>query len=495
MKVVYCLLIAIILAIMPGADAITMSISEGTGGQSFSSTASLQADDSDVASFSAVLDGDSISHIFSGSGNMNESHSVTNSQGFSAEVATKLIGADRYDYSYTLTPNSLDYVRATQSLNVGDATYIHARSKASNSKENEAYASMKVREGGINGYTSTAYADDKAATTSQEANSIDYAAFAEASTGATHWVEMEQLPMLDEYHGAYADMKLREGGLCWYSSSSSIDGSSAKADQSFSSDYSKYIESYTGAFNLHLNEDSHRYNSSGAYASTTAYEGDIYLSADSSTDINRTEVSQYANANYAKNIRSSIVSRSEFGTYSMGDSGMNAEFIISGAGANAESNEGGLSMWGEAKASDNGAEAYRWLYSDYARHISSSTYAYDGNGSMQCNNDSFCCSRYNSNNYSSTNMEITDGYDVGLRGDAHSNTSSISALESNGCCGGIKNAKVINIKTSAHYLDDLGNWTSIDREACITNGGLTSLNAHSQIDDHGPEVGIEHGNA
>jgi hypothetical protein len=106
------LAVGITLALTPGVHAVTVSLSEGNGDQSFSSTVFLQAEDSELASCNAILGRDGLSQIVSGSGNMNESHVVNSNQGSHAEVSAKIINADRYDYRYILTPDNLDHVKA-----------------------------------------------------------------------------------------------------------------------------------------------------------------------------------------------------------------------------------------------------------------------------------------------------------------------------------------------------------------------------------------------
>jgi hypothetical protein len=362
-------------------------------------------------------------------------------------------------------------------------------SDARNAREDEAFASMEVREGCLNGYTSSAYADKEIATASQEANGIDYAAFIEASNGVYHQVKKENFPaIVNELYGADAYMTLRDGGLSRYSSSSTIDGASARASQSFSSDYSKYIEGWTGAFNEYFNEDNSTWSSSSTNANIEANDGDLYWTSESSSDINSANIAQYAGANYAKNIRSHICAGNAYGTYLRNDTEINSNIGDNSAYADDEANEGGLNTRGHASASEDGTEAHHWISSDYAKHISSETGAYKGNGFLNCTNNS-CCYWIRPNVQANTNIEVTEEGGVRFGGDAYSTGSSVIASESTVCCGGITYAKAINIKAAASYLDDLGNWTRRENETNITNGGLASLKAYSSMDANVTEIG------
>ncbi len=61
-----------------------------------------------------------LSKTIGGGGNLKENHSFMNIQGSYAEVGAKVIKGDRYDYSYSLSPENLDQAEATHSLNVGN---------------------------------------------------------------------------------------------------------------------------------------------------------------------------------------------------------------------------------------------------------------------------------------------------------------------------------------------------------------------------------------
>jgi hypothetical protein len=70
-----------------------------------------------------------LSKTIGGGGNLKENHSFMNIQGSYAEVGAKVIKGDRYDYSYSLSPENLDQAEATHSLNVENISMPSPRPK------------------------------------------------------------------------------------------------------------------------------------------------------------------------------------------------------------------------------------------------------------------------------------------------------------------------------------------------------------------------------
>jgi hypothetical protein len=104
MELKYCILGCIMMILAPEAHAITASFSGGSGGVSCVSTTTFSANDLDSVSLRSVLGEDYLSQTISGSGNLNENHSIGSAQGSYAEVGAKVIDSGKYEYTYTLTP-------------------------------------------------------------------------------------------------------------------------------------------------------------------------------------------------------------------------------------------------------------------------------------------------------------------------------------------------------------------------------------------------------
>lgn len=137
-----------------------LKISASTGDASGSSsyTESLGAEINDQIHESTALSGSSLSQSFDGFGNRAETFSVTNRAGDHAEVGFDIKNSEKYSGSYTLSPETAYYAKATEKLNVNIADYIHAFSSANSRDGNSAGLGVDVTKGSLIGYANSAYA-------------------------------------------------------------------------------------------------------------------------------------------------------------------------------------------------------------------------------------------------------------------------------------------------------------------------------------------------
>ena len=153
-----------ILVLSPSAYAITISVGGDAGGF----TENINAGDKDAVYGSTVIAANSLSHSIKGSGNLKESHWVSNSAGASAGVGVEIRKAESYKYGYTLTPGIGSHwlasrypsVSASETLDVINANYINAYASSSNAKGESAGVSTVLvdpgRKASLKGYSNTA---------------------------------------------------------------------------------------------------------------------------------------------------------------------------------------------------------------------------------------------------------------------------------------------------------------------------------------------------
>lgn len=483
MEFKYCILGCLILALISGANGITVSISGGDGDESYGSATSLQAIDSGLAMGSALLSESGLSQNFKGSGNLMENHSVYNGIGYYAVVGARVIDADRYDYSYTISPNNLDHVVAIQSLNVGDATFIKAWSKSINAREYEAHSHINVIGGGLRGYTSSAYANESSVSTTQAVNGgIDYANYIVARAEAYGGDENYTLVTC-------TNSELREGGLNWYYGGLSIDDNVTRASQSLSSDYAKSIKSYNDAVIRRDYDHGFPTKDNYAYVDVEVCEGDLLLYGDSHANLNGAEAHHFIESNYARYIASITGLSLRSGIYNMSGCDEDYKFNSSRAHATSEVRGGGLILSGSAYADDKSTEAYQDLYSSYANQIKSQTDAYKGLGEWHHSNGKYWDSDWDIAEVS-TGIELTNGGGW-LHGTASVDENVLHASLPLCVRNGIDYARDIRVTANACYLDEDRNWICQEKKLNVTNGGLSAKDIHANVDGQSSEVVID----
>lgn len=120
------------------ANGISISVSGDAGGF----TEVIDAGYDDKVSGRTVIGSDRLSNSIEGSGNLSESHSVSNTAGATAEVGVNISQAEWFSYSYNLWPgqgtswkaSKHPEVAASEALDVSNASYIQAYADAFNSK-------------------------------------------------------------------------------------------------------------------------------------------------------------------------------------------------------------------------------------------------------------------------------------------------------------------------------------------------------------------------
>src|SRR5512141_1371041 len=154
MKIDRLLFIALLagLVLSPSVYGITISVGSNAGGF----TEDINAGDKDAVYSSIMIAANSLSHSIKGSGNLKESHRVSNTAGANAEVGVDIRRAEWYSYSYDLWPgqgsswpaSTFSQVVASEQLDVSNAKYIEAYANALNSKGYSAGLSIVVSDPG-----------------------------------------------------------------------------------------------------------------------------------------------------------------------------------------------------------------------------------------------------------------------------------------------------------------------------------------------------------
>jgi hypothetical protein len=152
----FCITILVAMFFLSSAFAIDISMSNDAG--SISSTFDTGREDS--VNVNTVLSQDALQNSISGSGNLNERHSVKNNAGYEASVGVNLTDADVYTYSYHLTPGDTQ-VAAEEALDVNNAKHIDAYAEANALGGGTSGSKISIEHGSLKGYLNRAGASDK----------------------------------------------------------------------------------------------------------------------------------------------------------------------------------------------------------------------------------------------------------------------------------------------------------------------------------------------
>ena len=157
-SIMVCIIILLSLASMACGE-LRISASTGDIGRSSAYSESLDAQINDQIHENTALAGASLSQSFKGSGDRDETFSVTNTLGDHADVGFDIDNSNSYSGSYTLSPESAKYAKATEALNVDLADSIYAFANAVTRDGHEAASlSLSVTQGSLVGYSNSAYA-------------------------------------------------------------------------------------------------------------------------------------------------------------------------------------------------------------------------------------------------------------------------------------------------------------------------------------------------
>ncbi len=163
--------ILVLSSLVSGCGAVKISCATGDASGSSGFTEILGAEISDEIHESTVLAGSSLSQTFKGSGDREETFQVTNNAGDQAEVGFDIKKSEKYSGSYTLSPQTAKYAKATEKLDVSNADSINAFANAYSRDGRSAEAIAMVTEGSLVGYSNSAYATSMKATVTQKVKS------------------------------------------------------------------------------------------------------------------------------------------------------------------------------------------------------------------------------------------------------------------------------------------------------------------------------------
>lgn len=240
-KTLIAVLIGII-ALFPSAFGIEISVSSNAGGF----TEVIDAGFDDRVSGSTIIGSDRLSNSIQGNANLNESHSVSNKAGATAEVGVDIRNAEWYSYSYDLWPgqgsswkaSKYPQVAAGEDLDVLNASYIEAYASASSPGGYKAGASTVILDpanhASLTGYHNLAMASKNEAFASQTA---DWASSpngyiqAEASADFT---QLKSKPLRFREDNAEESMRVDRGSIEGYSDLASASAQGIMATQQVS---------------------------------------------------------------------------------------------------------------------------------------------------------------------------------------------------------------------------------------------------------------------
>ena len=214
-----------ILALAPSAYGISISVYGDTGGF----TENIHAGDRDSVYGSAAIGPGSFSNSIRGSGNLLESHWVSNSAGASAGVGVDIRKAESYDYSYTLAPgigsfwkaSKYPVVSAGETLNVLNANYINAYANSFNAKGEAAGVSTVLVDPGnkasLTGYSNSATASAQMVSASQSAESASAPNGQIQTDAGSQLNQWRTFPLELKMETADASTSIKKGSISGYS--------------------------------------------------------------------------------------------------------------------------------------------------------------------------------------------------------------------------------------------------------------------------------------
>lgn len=207
-----------IIALFPSAFGIEISVSSDAGGF----TEVIDAGFDDRVSGSTIIGSDRLSNSIQGNANLNESHSVSNKAGATAEVGVDIRNAEWYSYRYDLWPgkgsswkaSKYPQVAAGEDLDVLNASYIEAYASASSPQGYKAGASTVIvdpaNQASLTGYHNLAMASDNEAFASQTAlSAFSFDGYIGTNSRAD-LMQMRSTPL--SFRGDTAEASLRVDG-------------------------------------------------------------------------------------------------------------------------------------------------------------------------------------------------------------------------------------------------------------------------------------------
>ncbi len=240
-----------ILALAPSACGITISVSGDAGGF----TENIHAGDRDSVYGSAMIGSGSFSNSIRGSGNLKESHWVSNSAGASAGVGVDIRKAESYNYGYTLTPgigsswraSKYPMVSASETLDVVNANYINAYANSFNAKGESAGVSTVLVDPGkkasLTGYSNSATASAQMVSASQSAESATAPSGLIQTEAASQLVKLRIFPLELRMEAADASTAINKGSINGFSDQASASNGLLEASEHIDSASGKQISS------------------------------------------------------------------------------------------------------------------------------------------------------------------------------------------------------------------------------------------------------------
>ncbi len=279
-KLIGALLVGI-LALAPSAFAVSISVSSDTGGF----TENINAGDKDSVYASAMIGPGSLTNSIRGSGNLLESHWVSNSAGAYAGVGVDIRKAESYDYGYTLTPgigsswkaSKYPVVSASETLDVLNANYINAYANSFNAKGEYATVSTVLdnpgKKASLTGYSNSAIASAEMVFASQSAESASAPSGLIRTEAASQLVKLRIFPLDLRMEVADASTVINKGSISGYSDQATASNDLLEASQHIDSASGKQISSQSQSIFCSANLFK-GLKMSGAGASTTS-SGDL----------------------------------------------------------------------------------------------------------------------------------------------------------------------------------------------------------------------------
>ncbi len=282
-----------ILVLAPSAYGISISVYGDTGGF----TENIHAGARDSVYGSAAIGPGSFSNSIRGSGNLKESHWVSNSAGSSAGVGVDIRKAESYDYGYTLTPgigsswkaSKYPVVSAGETLDVLNANYINAYANSCNAKGEAAGVSTVLVDPGnkasLTGYSNSATASAQMVSASQNAESASAPNGQIQTDAGSQLSQLRIHPLELRMETADASTAIKTGSISGYSDLASASNGLLEASQHINSASGKKISSQSQSmYGSATLSKGLKTSSAGASTTTfgalTGYDGNSKVSMD-----------------------------------------------------------------------------------------------------------------------------------------------------------------------------------------------------------------------
>ncbi len=153
------------LFLIPGAYSLSVSLSGGDAGSSFSDNLAINAADSESLNIKSVLRGPALEQIASGSGDLHKSFGASSRYGERASITADVVNAGYWEYYQPSIYSDATSASVTGfGLTATEADSIKCAASAADRQGDKAGAGVEVSQGSLYNYWAHAYANSGWAT-------------------------------------------------------------------------------------------------------------------------------------------------------------------------------------------------------------------------------------------------------------------------------------------------------------------------------------------